>query len=453
MIALGRPGAIVNDSNTSPLFLGSQHTYVAIPDDRRLSLTQAWDNFNRGGSPCTLGSTWGTSAGGDAWSAQVTSGNNLCTDGNLAEIVPYGTRGTWQQGINLSQLDGDMQVRASWSAHAAGGPLQPVALVARRIDNSNFVKAELQESATGQLTLYIVKYSGGTSTVLGSVNVGTYALGAYWYVRFQFHGSTLQAKAWPMDMYHFSDPPNCKKADGTYDCKISYEPGYWQVTATDSSPAAGGVAIRSANSMGTARPNIMFESFWVQTLGFSIHAFWRPSMVTFSTWDGARADGTAQVLGKGTTNGTSDHQLEYEMRFMSSDAATDPGKFKVYMLNSDGDLGAGTNFPGEGEPPIAANQWYDIVAEFDSGGPTPGHGDVYSGLNPDYPLTDAEWQIVPASGTNPLRFGTQDTSSFFTGQLDEIAIWDHKLSADDIAKIYSDAIRQDTICYACGIGL
>lgn len=48
--------------------------------------------------------------------------------------------------------------------------------------------------------------------------------------------------------------------------------------------------------------------------------------------------------------------------------------------------------------------------------------------------------MVPKNGTAPLRIGTQDTESFFTGWLAEVAIFSKKLSATEIDGLYRRAL-------------
>lgn len=41
--------------------------------------------------------------------------------------------------------------------------------------------------------------------------------------------------------------------------------------------------------------------------------------------------------------------------------------------------------------------------------------------------------VMPVAGTAPLRLGTRDKKSFFTGALDEVAIYPRALTAREIA--------------------
>jgi hypothetical protein len=466
--ALQQLGAIRGDRNFAVSFDERHRAYVEVPDHEIYSLTRAWDNFNRLSS---FGSNWGTSSGGGDWAPQVSSGNyyatGLVANEHVAIIRPKGKSGTWQQGLPQRLLSGDTQVRAAWTQHATGGPLQPVSLVARRVDEQNFVRAELRENANHTLDLSLIKTVNGTSTTLATaMNIGIYNLGDWWYIRFQFVGTQLRAKAWIMDMHHHSDP-GPKGNDCHSACPISYEPTSWQVTATDVSVHDGNVAIRSANSRSHVRPNVFFEGFWAQTPGFTIHMWWKATARNFVGEGGPQAR-FAQVFGKGPPFG-SDGGQEYESRFFSADSRDTPGVWKMYIFNKQGGLGAGVRYPpSKSDGPIPVQQWMEFVVEFDSGdyldtnagvslyangqlvsSPSRCNGNLYAGLcaynqdgsyNAQY-ILNPEWQITPVSGTAPLRFATQHFSSYFTGELDEVAIFGRKLTPDEIMNLFNAAVQ------------
>jgi hypothetical protein len=51
----------------------------------------------------------------------------------------------------------------------------------------------------------------------------------------------------------------------------------------------------------------------------------------------------------------------------------------------------------------------------------------------------SSYDIIPAHGAAPLRLGTRDLGSFFTGALDEVAVYPRVLSAEEIAENYAAA--------------
>jgi hypothetical protein len=262
------------------------------------------------------------------------------------------------------------------------------------------------------------------------------------------------------------------------------------VTATDSDPLSGTVGIRSANSGGTVRPIVNFDGFWAQNPGLSIHLLWQPSKLEFAGNDKSH---TTQILAKGITNGTSDHQMEYEMRFHGTLSASscpgDPGcaaysnVFKAYVFNLGGGLGAGVDYPWPGVPTtdgpphynplsIQANCgfrcFHDMVVEYDPGdyldpkagvrlyvdgqlfmdtdGQKCAGGNLYNGMacydalpSDRSKWTNPEWQIVPLHGTRPLHLGRGDmaTGSTMNGWLDEVAVFPRLLKPSEIQSIWT----------------
>ncbi|HEY5925550.1 MAG TPA: hypothetical protein VIV11_27885, partial [Kofleriaceae bacterium] len=210
-VVLGEPGAIGGDPNTSVVFTGKER-YGSVPDSDIHSLTRAWDNFQfcLQASGCDepswyfsgryggeiYGPLWVTEEGYDSNPPQY-DGNFYIEDGT-GVMDPEGgldEKLVMQQGLPLGLLNGDMQVRAVWSA-ANEGRLYPVALVARREDSKNFVRAELQLNEDHSLELRIVLTEDGIDYVLATEVLGEWT-GGWWYLRFQFEGVLLRARAWP----------------------------------------------------------------------------------------------------------------------------------------------------------------------------------------------------------------------------------------------------------------
>lgn len=412
-VTLRIPGGVGDDRDTAAEFGPPRgDSYAEIPDHKIYSLTRAWDNFNRIGVPTD---TWGPAAGGESWSAQVSSGDYYRTDGAHGIIDPDGHAGTFQQGLPTTLLQGDMQVRVNWSVRASGGPLQPVALVAQRVDNDNFVRAELWENSDGTLDLHLIKTVNGANNYLAAAtNIGFFDPDDWWYIRFQFDGPNLRARAWKM---------------GTP------QPTTWQVSAVADSASVGSIAIRSANSVSSVRPVVRFEGFWAQTLGLSIHL-----MVNFETL--AQPVSPIYLFGKGDESaGTfSDGNREYHIRYHK-----DTNDLKAYVFSREGGLGAGINYHG-----IAPSTWYSLVILLDSGdaldleagismyvngvlvGGAPDLGAKYDG--------NTSWQVYPLSGNAPLRFGTLEKDNSFHGSLDEIAIFSRKLTPTEVATLYDQTL-------------
>jgi hypothetical protein len=377
-------------------------------------MARAQDAFNR---VVPLGPSWGTSDHGGGWTADVSLGNYYsCSDG-LAHIDETTTGATWEQVLDVTRRDYDLQVRVSWDdVPATQGPLQPLILIGRRQDRDSYYQAELRQDASGTLALRLGKKIDGVSTALGTANLGGHVAGSWWYVRFQLDGSHLRAKAWP--------------ESGT-------QPTAWTVTADDVSISTGGkVSIRSSNSSSDARPTVSFEGFRVHTLGLTIHAWMKPDGLTF---DGDPAtDNYIHWLGKGEAD-----DWEYAFRFYSLDSER-PNRISAYIFNLVGGRGAGAYSQAE----IADQQWIQIVGVFDPGDrlDTRAGATIYKNgqfvQGPPSPGTlysNGDFLVHPLNGRAPLRFGTASKDTFFNGWLDEIAIFDRKLTLSEIRMLHASS--------------
>ena len=59
---------------------------------------------------------------------------------------------------------------------------------------------------------------------------------------------------------------------------------------------------------------------------------------------------------------------------------------------------------------------------------------------PDRGTLYGTYDIVPANGSAPVRFATRDGNSFFTGGLDEVAIYPRALTSAEIMENYTAGI-------------
>jgi hypothetical protein len=290
-------------------------------------------------------------------------------------------------------------------------------------NTSNFYRAELREDTDHSIELRISKTVGGTATMLVRCGgLGTYNANDWWYVRFQLEGPSLRARAWK---------------------RGTIQPTTWTITATDGSlSSAGTVSIRSSNSGSTARPTVSFDDFWVQTLGLTVHVWMRPDVLTFA---GEGSDIYIHWLGKGVAS-----QYEWGLRFYSDDSPTRPSWISAYAWNLEGGLGAGARAPSSSGS-IVAGTWYQIVARYDSGDALDTQAGVTlfkDGIRVDGPprsgalYSSSDYRIYPRNGNAPLRFGTRDAAddaSYFTGALDEVAIFSRRLTDAEILELYRAA--------------
>lgn len=128
--------------------------------------------------------------------------------------------------VPWASADVDIKARMATDALATGGS-HFLALAGRFIDTSNTYLARLAFNTDQTITLTLRSRIGGTETLLATApdtTSLTHAAGAFFWLRFQISGTTLQATAWP---------------DG------GYEPP-WLVSVTDTNlRAAGQVGIRT----------------------------------------------------------------------------------------------------------------------------------------------------------------------------------------------------------------
>jgi len=59
---------------------------------------------------------------------------------------------------------------------------------------------------------------------------------------------------------------------------------------------------------------------------------------------------------------------------------------------------------------------------------------------PDHGTLYGTYNIVPAHGSAPVRFAMRDGNSFFTGGLDEVAIYPRVLTSAEIMENYTAGI-------------
>jgi len=368
---LNQMDMVGGDPNTAMLTQSFFQSHARIPDHKLLSLTRTWDIFNRTVSESI---SWGTSSGGEAWAPQVSVGSYYSVNGSTAIINPHGTSGTFQQGQpTTTLLSGDMQVRATWSTRPTTGTLQAVSLVAHYTTNGsfqNFVRAELRENSNHTMDLIIVQFKNNVSVTLAStMNIGTNNQGDWWYVRFQFDGPVYRARAWkkgtiqPIDTY---------KNTAAWDClPIAPGTGAPCVNATASEYWSGSTGLRTSNSQSNVRPIVSFESFWVQTLGLSVHLGLKIGDQQVDDqghgiylWGKGNCTDSELLCGQGNR--------EYLLRYHPNGQYEKDGNphLRAYVNDWHGGLGSGIDMSVCSNPalcPISPGPWHQLVIQYDSG--------------------------------------------------------------------------------------
>jgi hypothetical protein len=163
-------------------------------------------------------------------------------------------------------------------------------------------------------------------------------------------------------------------------------------------------------------------------LGFTVEAWMRPDVLEFT---GEGEDGYVHWLGKGEAG-----KMEWAFRFYPKTSSR-PNRVSAYIFNSGPGLGSGAYV----EDDIKAGKWMHIVAVFDPGDATNPKAGVSIYKDGKLALSPATspgalykaYDVMPVAGTAPLRLGTRDKKSFFTGALDEVAIYPRALTAREIA--------------------
>jgi hypothetical protein len=173
--------------------------------------------------------------------------------------------------------------------------------------------------------------------------------------------------------------------------------------------------------------------------GLSVEAWLRPDLLVFS---GQTSENYVHWLGKGQAG-----EFEWGFRFYSQNSSR-PNRISAYIWNARSEHGvrnegAGAYF----EDPLQVGAWLHVVGCYDPGnagdkragvaiykngvrrhGPESSRGALY-----------ASYDIYPAHGQAPLRFGTRDRGSYLAGALAHIAIYPRVLSAAEILHNFSGA--------------
>ena len=471
-VLLNQPSAIADDGASSSVSFDG-YGFAGVGTHKVYSLTRAWDSFDK--APPDSG--WGPSnPESELWTPEVSDiGYFSITPDGRALIDPLGQSGSFEIGLQQTTLlHGQMQIRGTWTQHAVGGALQPISLVAQRTDNNNMVRVELIEFPDTSLALFLIQVVNGQNIYLdtqaltyANCSPQKYTVGDWWWLRFEFDGPKLSARAWK---------------DGTL------EPQVWQATGTAKSANVGSVAVRSANSVSSVRPQVYFDDFWVQTIGFSLNAFIKipdPSVAPQPN----NAEGQVFPLSKASHYSNAiqgQGNQEYYFRFES-----DIDALKAYAFNVEGHLGAGQRIDD-----VQFNKWYHVVMELDPGDSHDTNAGVTMYVDGKYKplaagafykadsqcttpcennrcmaLSDCDnncttacvnnqcseptdcWLIDPMSADAPLQFaggesGSQSDATLFVGSLQDIAMYPRKLSCDEVTNIYNSSCQPDVAVFS-----
>ncbi|MFJ3704599.1 MULTISPECIES: LamG domain-containing protein [Streptomyces] len=173
------------------------------------------------------------------------------------------------------------------------------------------------------------------------------------------------------------------------------------------------------------------EVLSVSTTGaLTIEAWLRPDALVFP-----RTEGSGYVHWLGKLTYATVNQCEWVARIYSAgNTEGRANRVSGYAFNPPGGLGAGSYF----QDPLRPGEWmhYALVITTAPDGPAqpPGRTKIYR----DGRLRDtdalADYDIVPADTTSPLRIGSAALRSFFLGGIGKVAVYPRELPAERLAE-------------------
>ncbi|HVS79738.1 MAG TPA: LamG domain-containing protein [Candidatus Paceibacterota bacterium] len=171
-------------------------------------------------------------------------------------------------------------------------------------------------------------------------------------------------------------------------------------------------------------------------------AWIKPDSFNFSN---ASEDGYVDWMGKCADYSPT---CEWEARLYGNDTAEGrPDRLSAYVFNSGAGLGSGADWQPSSK--LQTGQWIHVVAEYDEDS-TP------SPCSSSYPGTISIWvdgvkqdfgshaptgcmsqyKVKPKANDSPLNIGTMAFDTWFKGAIGKVAVYDHLLSASEIADHY-----------------
>jgi hypothetical protein len=153
------------------------------------------------------------------------------------------------------------------------------------------------------------------------------------------------------------------------------------------------------------------------TGALSVEAWMRPDSLAMPNDE---SSGYVHWMGKGTNN-----QHEWVARMYQQGNSEDrANRISFYSFNLTGGLGAGSYF----QDTVVVGQWIHYAGTFDDT-----RTYIYkNGERRDSDLL-SDYDIVPQNGTAPVRIGTRDMNSFFQGAIARVAIYNTRLTDQQVA--------------------
>ena len=170
---------------------------------------------------------------------------------------------------------------------------------------------------------------------------------------------------------------------------------------------------------------------WVKPVGSSLNS---AGELLFSNTEGS---GYVHWMGKGDTSGTNGNR-EWTFRIYSADNTEGRhNRMSFYVFSYDGGKGPGSYF----QDTLTNGGWIHVVAMVSK----PEHriwwyknavlrdSDGFSSTD-SYPIPDSDLR----NGNAPVKIGTRDGASFFQGSIDNVLVYNRKLSDTEIQDVYND---------------
>ena len=163
------------------------------------------------------------------------------------------------------------------------------------------------------------------------------------------------------------------------------------------------------------------NAFKITTTGALTVEYWmRPDTLQFRDTEGS---GYVYVLGKG---GAGRHEW-YGRMYSKSNAESRPNRISGYAFNPKGGLGAGSYFQDR----VRAGRWILVTLVINRRSTSRHYPTGYVKIYKNGVLRDQDslkgYDIVPRSGSAPLRIGTGYRNSYFQGAVGDVAFYQREL--------------------------
>jgi hypothetical protein len=172
------------------------------------------------------------------------------------------------------------------------------------------------------------------------------------------------------------------------------------------------------------------SAFEIPRTGILTAELWmRPATLQFPRTEGS---GYVYVMGKGNPGA----QEWFVRMYSRSNAEARPNRISGYAFNPRGGLGAGSYFQDR----VLPRRWIHVALVINAKHRSARYPSGYTRIYKNGVLRDTDslkdYDIVPRSGSAPLRIGTGYLGSFFQGAVGDVAFFDKELGGARIRAHY-----------------